>query len=102
MRSKQYYIDKRKQRFINKHQELYDECMREAMTKVSGDPTEEAAILYDSRVTAEHIVGLYLFRYEDFALKIWKKNLSLYLRDTKTKPTHKDKEVSRILHKLFR
>lgn len=102
MRSKRYYIEKRKQRFINKHQELYDECMREAMAKVSGDPTKEADILYVSRVTAEHIVGLYLFRYGDFALIIWKKNLSLYLRAKKTKPTHKDKEVSRILHRLFR
>ena len=93
IRDRQYYIDK--------HKELYDECLIKAGEENSNDVTAGADTLYDECATEEHIVGHYLYWYGDSALSIWESNLS-YAKERTGSETDTDKKVTHILRKICR
>lgn len=93
IKDKQYYIDK--------HKELYDECLVKAREENSNDVTAGTDTLYDECATAKHIVGYYLYWYGDSALSTWESNL-LYAKERTGNETDTDKEVTCILKKIFK
>lgn len=92
MKNKQYYIDK--------HMELYDECLIEAGESNSDDVIAGADSLYGNCATVDHIVGYYIYWYGDSALKTWKENLIFKIERNGFK-TDMDKDVTMILEELF-
>lgn len=90
---------KNKQYYINLRQELYNECYKEASENISCNIEMETDILYQSRITAEAIVGHYLYWYGDFAREMWEENLS-GMKEMGGIETDMDKEVTRIFETL--
>lgn len=93
MKDRQYYI--------NKHKELYDQCLVEAGSENADDVTAGADTIYNEYATAEHIVGYYLSWYEEAALKTWEENLAYSKKRWEIEETEIDKEVTQILKGLF-
>ena len=92
MKDKQYYIDK--------HRELYDQCLIEAGENNADDVTAGADSLYENYATAEHVVGHYIYWYGDSALKEWKEAIKNVI-ERNGYETDTDKEVTMILEELF-
>ena len=86
VRDKQYYIDK--------YNELYDECLIETGAEDSNDVTSGADQLFGEYANAEAIAGYYLTFYESDALNQWMINT----KDINL--TEQDKDVTSILEDL--
>lgn len=99
-----YKAFKTKQYYLQMHKDLYEKCIEDAKKETKSVPDaliERANQLYDELATADHIVGYYLFWYQEQALTMWLDNLAGAKEKRKSPETAKEKEVSWILNKLY-
>ena len=92
-------IEREKQHYIGEHIKLYEKCLTEAKKNHASDIYDGAEKLYGERAETVHIVGYYLYYYDDHALETWRENLKLAKGDNQIK-TDTDREVTAVLERL--
>lgn len=96
-------MEKNKQYYLDRYNDLYDECYKEAM-KIYPDGVSDTAneiLEVRCRESEDYIVGYYLDVYGNDALKQWLNNVKFVTTRLNQKQTEFDEGVTMILTKLF-